>query len=243
MVSAAPQKGPRRWWLFVLVAVVAALAISAKFFGLGDKLEDLQAWIESLGSLGPVAFILVYVAAVCLAIPGFALTVGAGALFGSLMGVIYVSIASTIGASLAFLISRYFARDTVANWLSKNETFGRLDTLVEKHGAVIVALTRLVPLFPFNLLNYGFGLTRVRFSTYVLWSWICMLPGTILFVVGADAVVSAVKDGRVPWVLVGILAAVVVFLILIVRVARRSLAEKEGPAARDAPGDKENRDG
>ena len=90
-----------------------------------------------------------------------------------------------------------------------------------------MALTRLVPIFPFNLLNYGFGLTRVPFWTYVFWSWLCMLPGTVLYVVGADVVTKAVVQGEVPWLLVGALVAAAAVLAVLVRQARRKLQDKE----------------
>ena len=122
------------------------------------------------------------------------MTAAAGALFGSFWGVVYVNIAATIGAALAFLVARYWARRAVVNWLQGNARFQKLDALTSKHGAVIVAVTRLVPLFPFNLLNYGFGLTRVGFWTYLFWSWLCMLPGTVLYVVGTDAVLTALRS-------------------------------------------------
>jgi uncharacterized membrane protein YdjX (TVP38/TMEM64 family) len=189
-----------------------------------DACQILSAF---LGAWGPVVFALLYILAVVAALPGSALTVIAGALFGSLVGVIVVSIGATIGAGLAFLISRYFARDSVVSWLANKEKFQRLDQLTEKHGAVIVALTRLAPIFPFNLLNYGFGLTRVRFWTYLFWTWLCILPGTILYVVGTDVVVKAIAEGRIPWVLIGILAAAVVAIAILVRFANRRLRAKE----------------
>ena len=128
------------------------------------------------------------------ALPGSALTVAEGALFGSLLGVLLVSFASTVGAGLSFLI----ARDSVARWLEHNEKFRRPDNLTEKHGAMIVALTRLVPIFPFNMLNHGFGLTRVPFWSYLFWSWLCRLPGMVVYVPGADAVFKAVSRARCP---------------------------------------------
>jgi uncharacterized membrane protein YdjX (TVP38/TMEM64 family) len=212
----------------LFLVVILSLLVIAKVFGLGEKLGDLRDWIGTLGSLGSLVFIALYIVAVVGAIPGSALTVAAGALFGSVFGVIWVSIASTVGASLAFLIARYFARDAIVRWLSENEKFRRLDQLTEDHGAIIVALTRLVPIFPFNLLNYGFGLTRVRFWTYVFWSWLCMLPGTVLYVVGADAVTKGLTRGEVPWVLIGALAGIGLLLFFIIRFARKKLQEKEG---------------
>jgi len=217
------------WRPLVLIAAILAILVTARALGLGERLGALRDWIEGLGAWGPVVFVLLYAMAVVAALPGSALTVAAGALFGSMMGVVVVSIASTVGASLSFLIARYFARESVTRWLSDKEKFRRLDQLTGEHGAVIVALTRLAPIFPFNLLNYGFGLTRVRFWTYVFWSWLCMLPGTVLYVVGADAIAKGLAQGRVPWELVGVLVAAVVVLALLVRFARRRLRSKEGP--------------
>jgi len=174
-----------------------------------------------------LVYTLIYIIAVVAAIPGSPITVLAGALFGSVLGVIVVSIGSTIGAGLAFLVGRYFARDAVARWLKDKEKFKKLDRLTEEHGSIIVAITRLVPVFPFNVLNYGYGLTRVKFWTYVFWSWLCMLPGTILYVVGADAVTKGLAQGRVPWALIGVVASVIIILTLLVRQARKQLQKKE----------------
>ncbi len=226
----------RGWWRpVVLLAGVIALLVLAKVLGVGERLSDLRDWIESLGAMGPIVFIVLYAVATVAALPGSALTVAAGALFGSVLGVICVSIASTLGASLCFLIARYFARDAVARWLTSKEKFRRLDELTERHGAIIVALTRLVPLFPFNLLNYGLGLTRVRFWTYVFWSWLCMLPGTVLYVVGSDAVVKGISEGRVPWVLIAVLVVVIAGLTILIRTARRRLDSGPSPADTRSP--------
>lgn len=222
------RKRDSGWWRPVLLlSLIITILLIARILGLGERLGALRDWIHALGPWGPLVFIFIYSAAVVAAIPGSAITVAAGALFGSVLGVILVSMAATLGASLAFLIARYFARDTVAHWLSKNEKFQRLDQLTEDHGAVIVALTRLVPIFPFNLLNYGFGLTRVLFWTYVFWSWLCMLPGTVLYVVGADAVMRGLTQGKVPWVLIGALVGVGAILAILIRFARRRLQSKE----------------
>ncbi len=155
------------------------------------------------------------------------MTLAAGALFGSVLGVILVSVASTAGAGLCFLISRYAARKSILRWLGKNEKFAKLDAMTEQHGAAIVALTRLVPIFPFNLLNYGFGLTRVRFVTYLFWSWLCMLPGTVLYVVGADALFVGMAGEGIPWPLIGGVAVAAVVLFFLVRYAKGKLQDSE----------------
>jgi len=214
------------WRPILLVALIITIFIFAILFGVGEKLGVLREWIQSLGVLGPAVFVGLYVLGVVAGIPGSALTVAAGGLFGSWLGVILVSLSSTIGASFSFLIARYFARDAVAHWLSRREKFKKLDRMTEEHGAVMVAITRLVPIFPFNLLNYGFGLTGIPFWTYVFWSWLCMLPGTVLYVVGVDAVIQLIVLRKVPWTLFGVIAGVGVLLALLVKFARRKIKDK-----------------
>jgi uncharacterized membrane protein YdjX (TVP38/TMEM64 family) len=202
--------------------------VLAKVFNLGGRLGELREWILSLGALGPLVYILIYIVAVVLAIPGSVITIMAGVIFGSVLGIATVSVGSTIGASLAFLVSRHIAREAIAQKFADNKKFHHLDQLTKEHGAIIVAITRLIPLFPFNLLNYGFGLTRVPFWTYVFWSWLCMLPGTVLYVVGADAVTSAISEGKIPWTLIGILAFTAFLITILVRQARKKLKTEEG---------------
>jgi pyruvate/2-oxoglutarate dehydrogenase complex dihydrolipoamide dehydrogenase (E3) component/uncharacterized membrane protein YdjX (TVP38/TMEM64 family) len=219
------------WWRPVLLlTVIVTLLIMARMLGLGEKLGALREWIGTLGAWGPLVFMAIYVTATLAAIPGSALTIAGGALFGSFWGVIVTLHAAVLGASLAFLVSRYFAREAVVRWLESNEKFQKLDKLTEEHGAIIVALTRLVPIFPFNLLNYGFGLTKVPFWTYVFWSWLCMLPGSILYVVGSDAAFTALAHGEIPWALVGVLLVVIGVLTVLVRSARQKLQVKESAA-------------
>ena len=215
------------WKLVLFAAVVLSLIVLARVFGLGGRLQELREWIASMGPAGMAVFVSLYVVAVVAAVPGLPISIAGAAIFGAFKGIILVSIGSTLGASLAFLTARYLARGAVSRWLSGNEKFRRLDGLTEKHGAVIVAITRLVPLFPFNLLNYGFGLTRVPFLTYVFWSWLCMLPGTIVYLVGTDAVISAATTGEVPWVIVGVFVAALAVVLVAVRFAGGRLKEKE----------------
>ena len=234
---AAKKSG--RWRPVFLLTVLVALLLLAKIFNVGEKLGTLRDWLVTLGPWGPLVFLLIYIVAVVAALPGAAITIAAGALFGSVLGVILVNIGATIGASLAFLIARYFAREGVVNLLANNEKFQKLDRLTGEHGDIMVALTRLVPIFPFNLLNYGFGLTDVPFWTYVFYTWLCTLPGTILYVVGADAVSKALMQGRIPWPLVGAFLVALVFLTLLVRSARRKLRMKETQIASGVAGTEE----
>lgn len=219
------KKPDSRWKLILFIVLLTAVIVLFRLTGWGDKLTDLRDWIGGLGIWGPFVFILLYIVAVIAALPGAAITIAGGTIFGSVLGVVLVSIASTIGAGLAFLIARYLARDFILRKLSSNETFRKLDRLTLEHGAVVVAITRLVPLFPFDILNYGFGLTAVSFRTYVFWSWLCMLPGTILYVVGTDAVVSGISSGKVPWLLVIVLIFAGILLALLIHLAKKKLTQ------------------
>jgi len=224
----ADKTKPAAWWKPVLLAAaVGGLLVGARVLGLGERVQDLRMWITSLEAWGPLVFVFLYALAVVTAIPGSAITVASGALFGSVLGVVVVSAGSTLGASLCFLIARYAARDTVYGWLQKSDKFRRLDEMTRERGAMIVALTRLVPLFPFNLLNYGFGVTAVPFRTYVFWSWLCMLPGTVVFVIGGDAFAQGLGKGSVPWGLVVAVGLAAVLLAVLVRVAGRKLKESD----------------
>lgn len=211
------------WKPVALVIAVVTVMVLSQILGVGEYLKTLQGWIKGLGVLGPVVFIILYAVATVAALPGSVMSVFAGAVFGPVVGVVVVIFAATLGASLAFLVGRYFARDAVSRWLSTKEKFRQLDDLTERQGAIMVAITRLVPLFPFNLLNYGFGLTKVPFWTYVGWSFLCMLPGTILYVVGASAVTEAIAEGEIPWVLVAVVAVIFVIIAFLTKMARRRM--------------------
>ncbi len=211
--------------ILLVVFLIAAMAV-ARVFHLGDRIGELREWILSLGSLGPAIYLLIYIAAVVLAVPGSLISIMAGVMFGSFLGVILVSVGSTVGAGLAFLLARHWARDAVAERLQRNPKFHKLDRMTAEHGSIIVAITRLVPLFPFNLLNYGFGLTSVPFRIYLFWSWLCMLPGTVLYVVGADTLTQTMREGKISWLLVGILLLMLGAITYLVHQAKKRLNAK-----------------
>jgi uncharacterized membrane protein YdjX (TVP38/TMEM64 family) len=192
---------------------------------------------ESLGRFrgsvwGPVAFAAAY-AVGCLVLPGSLITLAAGSLFGVIIGTVVVSLGSVTGAALAFWLGRTLARGLVEKRLAGNPRFHALDQAVAAGGFQIVLLTRLSPLFPFMLLNYAFGLTKVRFRDYVLASWIGMLPGTVMYVYLGSTVteLADIAAGNVEGVparlvlfFVG-LAATVVVTVYVTRLARRALRQ------------------
>lgn len=221
--SSGTTKKSGIWRTLLLIAALISAVVLLRLLGVAERFGDLKEWIRGVGPLAPLVFVLIYIVALVAALPALPFTITGAALFGSVTGVILVSIASTAGAGLAFLVARYLARERMVRRFSGNETFRKLDRMTKEHGAVVVAITRLVPIFPFNLLNYGFGLTAIPFRTYLLWSWLCMLPGTVLYVVGVDAVLSSLSLGKIPWPLIAVAAAAAVILIFLVNMARRRL--------------------
>jgi len=180
-----------RLTLFVLLAGTISLAIVYR-----DRFDAaaLQAWVQDAGAWAPLLFMLIYAVAAVLFLPGSVLTLAGGALFGPLLGTVYNLTGATLGATLAFLVARYLASDWVAA-----RSGGRLKQLingVEAEGWRFVAFVRLVPLFPFNLLNYALGLTRIRFSHYLLATCVCMLPGAIAYTYLGYAGREAVGGGE-----------------------------------------------
>lgn len=222
--------------LIPFLAVLLVLLGLVLLFPVGDWLVTFLAWIQANPGISWLAFIVAYVAACVLLVPGSLLTLGAGFVFGLPVGVAIVSLASTLGASAAFLIGRYFVRAWVESRLVSMPRFAALDRAIGDRGALIVLLTRLSPVFPFNLLNYGLGVTRVKFLHYVGASWLGMLPATALYVylgsVGQSlAALFAGELETSPLTQVMFFAGLVATLlltILITRFANRALNEELG---------------
>jgi len=227
---AVPRAGV--WGKLALWALaLAGLLLAARYLDAPALLRAALDGIAGLGPWGPVLFAVLYVAASVLFLPGSVLTLGAGAVFGLVEGAIVVSISATLGATAAFLVGRYLARGWVAKRIEGNPKFKAIDEAVAREGWKIVGLTRLSPAFPYALLNYAFGLTRVSLRDYVLASWIGMMPGTVMYVyLGSLAghLAGAGRGGaaRTPaeWALyaVGLLATVAV-TVYVTRIARRAL--------------------
>lgn len=215
---------------FIFAAVLLALTVLVTTSDTRSTLRGALEWIMQLGGWGQVFFVLIYAAATVLLIPGTILGLGAGAMFGVLHGSLLVSLGSTLGATCAFLLGRYLARDWVAGKIAKRTSFAAIDQAVAREGWKIVLLTRLSPVFPFTLLNYAFGLTPVSLRDYVVASWIGMLPGTVMFVyLGslARAGVEPQAHTTGEWILHGLgLLATVTVTVFVTRLARRALAAR-----------------
>lgn len=230
--AAMSDRAPQRLTLVRAVVILAALTgVLVLARQAGGYIPQFATWVNGLGALGPVVFIIGYALATVAFLPGSLLTLAAGAIFGLGAGVVYVFIAATLGASAAFCVSRYIARSAIERRLAGNARFAAIDRAVGAQGRRIVFLLRLSPVFPFNLLNYTLGLTHVRFLDYVVAS-LGMLPGTVLYVyygklagdVAALAGGAAVEKGAGYYAVLGLgLVATVVVTTLVTRTARRAL--------------------
>lgn len=202
----------------LLVLALVAVIVVVRATGLTnylslDNLARLRDYVEDFGPAAPLVFIVGYAVATVAFLPGTPLTLLAGLAFGPVMGAIYAVTGATIGLTLAFLVARYAARGLVASWVEENERMKRLDTEVGRQGWRILLITRLVPIFPFNLQNYAYGLTRIRLVTYVLISAICIIPATLVYTFAGGSITSG--DLTRTFVYLGIAAVFFVILSLI----------------------------
>ncbi|CAN5485338.1 TVP38/TMEM64 family protein [soil metagenome] len=225
------------WWKLVVAGILAAaLVYTLSVSDVRAHLKDALDWIQSLGAWGPVAFIVTYIVVTVALVPGSVLTLGAGAVFGPVWGTVWVSIASVSGASAAFLVGRYAVRGWVKKKIDKHPKFKAVDEAIGEQSWKIVFLIRLSPLFPFNFLNYAFGVTKVKFWSHLSASWLGMLPGTIMYVYLGSLTTAGVRaeGGRTPmeWALliVGLIATVTVS-VLIARIAKKAINQRLQPGS------------
>lgn len=233
--EAAQSASKSNWIKFVLAfVIVGGLFIASRFVDVQGMFRDALQWIQGLGFVGALVFFALYILACVLMLPGFILTLGAGAIYGVVYGTLLVSVSSTVGATAAFLVGRYLARDWIANKVAGRPKFKAVDDAVADEGWKIVGLTRLSPIFPFNLLNYAYGLTQVSLPHYFFASWIGMFPGTIVYVylgslAGELATLGQGQRERTPleWALfvLGLVAAFAVTFYF-TRIARRALDKR-----------------
>lgn len=223
--------------LFTLVTAHTEPVLAATIFVQGMNpqvwLLDALHWVEGLGALGAIAFMVLYIMATIAFLPGSILTLGAGVVFGVALGSIYVFIGATLGATAAFLIGRYLARGWVAVTIQGNSKFKAIDEAVGREGLKIVLLTRLSPIFPFNLLNYAYGITGVSLKDYVIGS-VGMIPGTLMYVYLGSLAGSLVTIGTetpaanptLQWLIriIGFVATVAVTL-YVTKIAKQALSE------------------
>jgi len=216
---------PLRIILFILLAAGITLAVLNREHFDAAALEN---WVRSAGPAAPLVFMGIYIIATVLFLPGSVLTLAGGALFGPVWGTLYSLTGATIGAALAFLVARYLAADWVR--LKAGDRTKQIMKGVDEEGWRFVAFVRLVPLFPFNLLNYALGLTRIPVLAYVITSFICMFPGAVAYtylgyaarevIAGDSNIKEMIQTGLIALALL----AVVIFLPRLIKRFRKSTA-------------------
>src|SRR5262245_36058313 len=247
---AAVPAGARGGWLRLVLLALAVLALLALFRALpvNEWLLAFVGWIRGAGFAGMAVFVAAYIVACVLLLPGLILTLGAGFAYGVAVGIPLVWVAANLGAAGAFLLGRTLARDRIAARVAGNPRFAAIDEAVGREGLKIVLLTRLSPAFPFNLLNYAYGLTRVSFRDYVVGSLVGMIPGTAMYVYLGSLITSltelaagAPSGGTAKQVLTWFgFATTVAVTFVIARIARHALdeataAQRAGPERAPAP--------
>ncbi len=228
-----PRFGTKRVLSVLLgIGLVGALVVFGR--SLAGQIPGFANWVEGLGPWGPIVFILGYAVATVAFVPGSALTLLGGAVFGIVRGTLYVFLGALLGTVLAFLAARYLVRPAVERRVASHPRFARLDHAIGEQGRKIVFLLRLSPVFPFNLLNYALGVTRVRLADYVLAS-VGMIPGTLLYVyygkVAGEVVAVAggagAQRGAGYYGVLGLgLVATIGVTVVVTRMARRALKEE-----------------
>lgn len=171
---------------YILIAVMIAIILILNKYKIFDhfsfeKINETKSYIASFGIFAPLVFIALFAIATVLFVPGLPITILSGILFGAFWGGIYVIIGSTIGVSAAFLIGRYLGRDFVKKIAEKNDKLEKLDEYIKNQGNTILIISRLIPIFPFNLQNYAYGITDIKFSTYFWYSLIFTIPGIFIY--------------------------------------------------------------
>jgi uncharacterized membrane protein YdjX (TVP38/TMEM64 family) len=234
--SGGSRKGWGRWIVYGALALGAIAVLMLAGREAGGYAVRLLTIVEGMGAWAPAAFVLLYATATVALVPGALLSLAGGALFGIVRGSAFVLLGATLGSSAAFLIARYLARGRVESWIGGDRRFAAVDRAVAEDGRKVVFLLRLSPVFPFNLLNYGLGLTRIRFVDYLVAS-VGMVPGVVLYtysgrVVGDVAMLAAgapVERGPGHWAVLALgLVATAVVTVLVTRRARRALSGATG---------------
>ncbi|MFQ5428064.1 MAG: TVP38/TMEM64 family protein [Thermodesulfobacteriota bacterium] len=198
----------------MLITFIGGTFFLVKYLGLGKYLDEevMREWIGGFGLWGPVVYMLFYAIAPSLMLPGLPITVVGGVLFGPFWGVVYVAVGATVGATLAFIIARKMGREWVES-LVKGGRMREIDEAVERKGWKIVAFTRLIPLFPFNFLNYAFGLTKIGLGPYFVATFFFMLPGITAYVVFSSSILDIFQGQVSRTFIIGLLLVVLVSLV------------------------------
>lgn len=212
--------------LITLTLLIITAIIIAYKLGIASKLKDIklmQHWFKSFGAIGYFIYIGIYSLASVFMLPGAVLTIAAGIAYGPIIGSILALIGATCGATLSFLVAKYLMRDTIKAIMGNNILYEKIDNGFKVNGSSFLILTRLVPIFPFNLQNYAYGLTSIKTSTYIFWTFVCMMPGAFIYAYMAGEIVV---QGISPNILIKFTIAGI--LLFIISLIPKYIAKKRG---------------
>jgi uncharacterized membrane protein YdjX (TVP38/TMEM64 family) len=212
--------------IIIIVVVIAAVIIIANRLGWTDRLKDIpamQAWFQGLGIIGYAAFVLLYIVAAVFMLPAAAFAIIAGITFGSVLGAILALVGATIGAAAAFIVARYIARDVIVNKFKDNAIFAKIEEGVKQNGVSFLILTRLVPIFPYNVQNYAYGITPINLLTFTGVSFITMAPGAFIYAYMAGEIVA--NGFSIKLMIQFAIAGVILFLVSLIP---KYIARKKG---------------
>ncbi len=179
--------------IIIFVAILIIGFVVAYFTGFIDFIKDvdaMQTFFNDLGIIGYIIYIVLYVIVAVFMLPASVITIIAGIVFGAVKGGIIALIGATVGACASFIVSRYIARDAIVSKFQDNAVFKKIEKGAEENGTSFLILTRLVPVFPYNVQNYAYGLTNVKLRTYALVSLVCMAPGAFIYAFMAGEIVT-----------------------------------------------------
>lgn len=221
------MKNSKSWKIVCLVFILMAVFLLANKFGVFHYLknrDELEIIIKNMGVLAPVTYIVIYIILTLGCVSPVPLAIVGGVVFGVFFGILYTIIGAGIGLSLAFLIARYIARDFIEKKFGQREIFKKVESGVKNDGWFILAVTRFLPIFPFGLQNYLYGLTSIKFSLYSILSIIFILPGTVAFILLGGAVASGDIQKAVK---VSLLASIILFCLnVIAKIIKKKLDRK-----------------
>lgn len=210
--------------IFTIIFIIGLLiAWKTGFINFIKDTDAMQQYFRSLGMVGYGIYIIFYILVAVFMLPASVMTIVAGIVFGPVAGAIIALCGATIGSCVTFLIARYVARDMIVNKFEKNPVFNKIEEGAKLNGTSFLILTRLVPVFPYNIQNYAYGLTSIKFRTYAIVTFICMAPGAFIYAFMAGEIV---KNGVSTKLLVQFLIAGVV--LFIVSLIPKYIAKKKG---------------
>lgn len=223
-----------KWLIWFGLGLI--LILLADRVELDRTLTSLLQWVDSLGTLGAIAFIAIYIIATIICVPGSIMALAGGALFGKLIGTILVFISGFLGACCAFSLGRYLLRDWVKRRLEKNSYLKAINKVVVAEGWKIACLLHLSPIIPFNILNYALGASQITYKNFIVATSVGILPGVILYVFLGSTIgdltmavmgKSDSANSTIQWLVSAIgVVATLALTIYLAKIARQQITKK-----------------